>query len=86
MNDAVIEIQIDELVVTGLSGIDRARLGAALTAELERLIAETGLPPALLTREPHLTLDGGAVRLRPGMRAEQIGQEIARALYRSWSR
>lgn len=79
-----IEIQIDEIALIGFERIDRERVRVALVAELSRLLAEEGIPEGLSSAGAVETLDGGAFRLGPGMRPEQIGQQIALALYRGW--
>ncbi len=82
--EVAIEIEIAEIVLIGFGTIDRERVRAALVAELSRLLAEEGVPVGLSSAGAIETLDGGAFRLTSGMRPEQIGQQIALALYRGW--
>ncbi|MFN3372602.1 MAG: hypothetical protein ACK44M_03420 [Chloroflexus sp.] len=79
-----IEIQIDEIVLLGFERLNHERVKAALVAELSRLLAEEGMPEGLNSDWVVATLDGGVFRVTPGMRPEQIGQQIALALYREW--
>lgn len=83
---ADIDIQIDEMILIGFGAIDRERVRTALAAELARLLAEEGLPKALRGKDAIETIDGGAFRLLPGMQPEQIGRQIAGALYRAFER
>jgi hypothetical protein len=53
-----IEVDVRELVLTGVEAPDAAALGAAVTAQLTRLLTERGLPPAAGAPGP--------VRTRPG--------------------
>ncbi|WP_298407994.1 hypothetical protein [uncultured Chloroflexus sp.] len=79
-----IEIQIDEIALFGFEPLNRERVKAALVAELSRLLTEEGMPEGLNSDRIVATLNGGAFRLAPGMRPEQIGQQIALVLYRGW--
>ncbi|MCX7859028.1 MAG: hypothetical protein N2385_02965 [Chloroflexus sp.] len=79
-----IEIQINEVALIGFAAIDCEQVRAALVVELSRLLVEEGVPPGLRSGGVVETLDGGAFRLVPGMRPEQIGQQIALALYWGW--
>ncbi len=83
---ATVEIQIEELHLIGFSAVDHKRLRAALVAELNRLFAEEGIPPALRSGSVQMHYDGGAFPMLPAMSAEQIGQQIAQSLYRVWTR
>ena len=48
MRPANVSVHIEELVLHGVAPGDRQRAGEALQAELARLFAEEGAPPALL--------------------------------------
>ena len=76
-----IELNIEQLVLHGVDVRDRRGLQAAVEAELSRLFAERGLPPALAQGGyvPHL--DGGTANLAPGAQAANSGVQIARAVY-----
>lgn len=76
-----VELRIDELVLRGYAPGTRWRVGAAVEAELRRLLAEGGLPPALAGGGRVERLDGGACRAAPGATPEAAGAQIARAIY-----
>jgi hypothetical protein len=76
-----IRLHIDELVLDGFAPLDRAAVGAAVQAELARLLSEQGLPGGLEFGGEAPTVDGGAFNLPANARAESIGAEIARSVY-----
>jgi hypothetical protein len=76
-----IELHIEQLTLHGFAPADRDRIGAAIQAELARLIAERGAPSSLLTGGAVERLDGGAFQLAPGARPESIGGQVASAVY-----
>jgi hypothetical protein len=85
-----IALHIEQLIVTGFEGIDRARLAEAVERELSRLLGE-GSAGALFrgggdaggagtgTGSPHL--DAGSFVAAAGGSPEGIGAGIARALH-----
>lgn len=81
-----VELHIEEITLIGFDRIDHERVRSALVAELSRLLREEGVPEGLSGDGAAAILDGGAFRLAPGMRPEQVGQQIAWALYRGISR
>lgn len=85
MNPISIELQIDELLLTGFAPGDRGRIAAALSSELTRLLLEHGLPPALLHGGNFDRIDGGAFQLKSGERPETVGRQIAASVFRQWS-
>jgi hypothetical protein len=73
-------VTIDSLVLSGLSRGDAERVRAAMSAELQRLMTENGLPRDLQLQP------GAGIRLNVRMdttapRPEVLGQQAARALY-----
>lgn len=80
-----IEIHIDRIVVHGADPSDRHAIGDAITSELTRLLAESGLPPALLAAG-----ERGVVRAEldtsGAARGAALGTGVAGALYRGVSR
>ncbi len=76
-----ITLRIDEIVLDGVSPADWRRIEDALRRELERLLAEEGLPEDTdLTAEID-ALDAGDVELGGGQLPDQIGRQLARSLY-----
>lgn len=80
-----IDLHIEELVLHGFAPGDRQRIGAAITAELRRLLAERGLPAALAGSASIDRLDGGAYQAAPGATPEAVGAQVAQAVYRGLS-
>lgn len=80
-----IELHIDELVLRGLPGAQHDRIAAAVEAELQRLLDESGLPPSLaeVGRLPTVQVDN--LRLAAGTKPAAIGTQIAGAIYSSLS-
>ena len=74
-----LQLNLDRLVVHGMSPSHTAALGPLVRAELERLIAAGGVPAALARggRVPAVP----PVRATPGMRPEAVAAEVARAVY-----
>lgn len=80
-----LDLHIERLVVRGPGLPGRHRLAPAIQAELERLIAERGLPAGLAGGGSAVHLPGGTYRVKAGAGAEAIGAEIARRLHAAWS-
>lgn len=76
-----VEVHIEAIVLHGFAPLDRYRIGDALAEELGRLVREQGLPPWMAAGAGELSVDGGMFAVEPGMRAGQIGVQIARAIY-----
>ena len=78
-----IELHIDELVLRGLPGAQRDHIAAAVEAELQRLLDESGLPPSLAegARLPEVQLDN--LRLAAGVKPAAIGVQVAGAIYQN---
>jgi hypothetical protein len=79
-----IELHVDELVLDGFDAADARGLGAALEAELVRLLTGGGLPQLQDDRTLGI-VDAGAVPLgRDGSRG--LGSRVASSVYGSLAR
>jgi len=87
MDEADVELHVEELVLHGFARRDRQAIGDALRGELARLIAERGLPAGLSAANGAASLQGGAFRVSPGgQRPAEVGAAVARAVYGSTAR
>ena len=78
---ARLELHIGELVLQGFPAMDVELLGAAVQAELTRLLSASGLPSRLAQAGPAATLDGGQFSPEVGEDVQSLGARIARAVY-----
>lgn len=74
-----IDIHIDSLELEGVEPRHRSDIAESMRQELERLIAQDGVP--------RQWMDGGAVgiprvKIAAGQAPARIGQHVARAIYR----
>ena len=76
-----VQIHIEKLVLYGFESVNRARLDAALRAELTRLLADGGTPGALGTTGHRPVLDAGPIRAAPDASPEMLGAQIAQAIH-----
>lgn len=77
---AAVELHVESLVLHGFSPLERYRVAEAVRLELARLLREGGLP---LGRAGDVArLDAGAFTVAAGAGAEQVGAQVARAVYR----
>lgn len=76
-----LDLNIEELVLDGFPGMDRDRIARALHVELERLFAEEGVPASIQAGGNVARLDGGSYKADNGASAEQVGVQVARAVY-----
>jgi len=81
-----VNLRIDELVLHGFPPGDRYRIATALEAELARLIEAQGIPTGLANGGSVPMLDAGSFAVAPGARPQQIGAQIAQALFGGLSR
>lgn len=81
-----VELTIERLVLRGFDEAAASAIGDALRDELERLLAEGGIPPALGATGHVAHLDAGRVELDPGAEPHAIGARLARRLYSGWQR
>ena len=80
MRPGAIRLHIDELILHGFEPADRHALGAALEAELARLLA-AGDPESLARAGTHTRLDGGAFEMPQHAGPAVTGTRLARAVY-----
>jgi hypothetical protein len=76
-----LELEIEELVLYGFAGMDKDRISRALHLELERLFAEEGVPASVQAGGDVARLDGGSFQAAKEASAEQVGVQVARAIY-----
>ena len=81
-----VNLRIDELVLNGFPPGDRYRIAAAMETELARLLTAQGVPPGLASGKVVPVLDAGSFRIAPDARPQQIGTQIAQALFGGLSR
>lgn len=74
-------IEIEELVLHGFPAGQRYAIAEAVERELARLVGERGVPPGLAVAQDAAWVDGGAFDAAPGARPQQIGVQVARAVY-----
>lgn len=82
MKPGRIELRIEELVLHGFEPNDRHRIGEAVEHELRRLLTAQDVPSSLTRTGEVPALNGGAFEVSPGSGAEEIGAQVARAVYR----
>ncbi len=80
---AVVELHVGELVLTGFRPEDRHRIGAALQGELERLLADGGVPPGLADGAEAATLRAAPADLPRDAHPALVGARLARSVYRA---
>lgn len=85
MNQANLDLHIDELIIDGLPHVNGDQLGAIVRQELARLFTEQGIPPGLRQSGQMAALDGGAISVPPNAPVEAVGAQIARSLYGGFS-
>ena len=73
-----VRIDIDRLVLDGISKQDAAGFARGLEQELSRLVRENGVD-GILSAD---ALDAGAVRLERNARSDLAGAHAARSIYR----
>ena len=76
-----LEMEIEELVLHGFPGMDKDRIARAVQMELERLITEGGVPASLQEGGDIARLEGGSFQVAPDLSAEEVGAQVARAIY-----
>lgn len=83
MNGMNVNLHIERLVLEGLtlSARERGVLGTAVTDELTRLIAESGLPSNMPTGGIVPSIPAGSIQLGHDNNPALLGQQIARAVY-----
>lgn len=74
-------VEIDELVLHGFDPRERSRIGDAVQARLQALLA--GVAPGAMAPRAVDRVDAGRFPLGAGDGAAAVGHRVARALYRS---
>ena len=85
MKPASVELRIGELVLRGFEPGNGHRISEAVEHELARVFAEDGVPLGLAREAGIARVDGGTFEARPGMGAEVVGVQVARAVYEGLS-
>ena len=73
-----VELHIDEIVLDGF-GLGSERVSAAVNRELERILAQKGLPSLQVPRHD-LRVDGGRTGNNSHNSAQTVGEHVARAV------
>jgi hypothetical protein len=83
-----INLHIERLVVDGLAMPHQHRpiFQAAVEAELGRLLGENGLMPGMMTGGSWPSLAANAIQLASGSNPNQLGQQVAQAVFRGIGR
>ena len=76
-----IELHIEELVLHGFAAADRRAIGAAVEAELTRLLASRGLPASLADGATIRAIDAGRVAVPGDARPANVGVQVAQSVY-----
>jgi hypothetical protein len=76
-----VELRIDRLVLAGVAPGDRYPIAAAVQNELARLLAQQNLPVNLSPAVNERRIDAGTIQIASGMRAVQVGEQIAQAIH-----
>ena len=74
-----LELNIDRLVLHGVSPLHRRRVAEAMETELRRLFASDSIAP----RRGSLAVGAQTFEMAPGLEPEQIGARIAQAVWAS---
>ena len=77
-----IAFHIDQLMLEGLPPSDRYQFGNAVQTELERLLAQKGMPPNLTSSAELEQLAAETISITAAPRPEIIGRQVTEAVYR----
>jgi hypothetical protein len=86
VNRVKIDLQIDALVLEGFDYHDHKRIGAAMKAELARLITENGLGSPVGWMRDSGQISAPSFKVPSDRNPRTIGAEIARSVYRGMRR
>ena len=78
---ASVEVRIDRLVLEGVAPGDRYDIADAVQSELARLLAQQSVPANFYAAVNERRIDGGSIHIDNGMRAVQVGEQIAQAIH-----
>ena len=76
-----VELRIDRLVLEGVAPGDRYEVADAVQSELVRLLVAQGAPDNLNAPVNAKWIDAGTIHIDSGMRAVQVGEQIAQAIH-----
>jgi hypothetical protein len=76
-----VEVHIEELLLHGFHASQRDRIGAAVEREITRLFTERGIPTSLVQSQEIAYGEAAAFRVAPNANPEDIGSQIAQAIY-----
>ncbi len=77
-----VELHIEELVLHGFAASDRRAIATAVEAELGRLLTVKGLPASFGAARMVGTVDAGSFEVTRDSAPLELGQDIARSVYR----
>ena len=86
MMPKTLDLNIEELVLEGLDGVNRAYVGTVVERELGRLFTERGIPPSLAQGGAVESVDGGAFTVAPSADTDALGAQIAQTVYTGLNR
>lgn len=81
MNQADIELQIDELVLHGFESRDRILIAEAMNEELRRMFENQPLHPEWRQNFSRDRIDAGVFHTMPNSTPNAIGTAVARSVY-----
>lgn len=83
-----INLHIERLILDGLpiSPDQKHLVQASVEAELSRMLSEGGLAQELASGGAVPSVPGGSIKLAPGAKPNQIGAQVARAVYKGMGR
>lgn len=76
-----IDLYVNELVLYGFPRSERHRIGEAVRKELLRQLTEQGIPQALTQQSRVARLNAGSIQAVQGVKPENIGMQVAQAVY-----
>ncbi len=86
MTSGPVDVVIDELTLLGFGPGDRERIRGALERELSRLFTEFGAPGGLEREGSRAVRTAPALGARVSQALDDVGVQVARAVYRRLSR
>jgi hypothetical protein len=85
MNRRKINLNIEELALSGFPAGQRYYIGDAIERELKRIFSERGIPARFAFSEVPTEVSLGEFAFAPGTNAETIGAEVAQTIYRRFT-
>jgi hypothetical protein len=81
-----LNLQIEKVVLRGFASINSERVGESARGELARLFEQRGIPRFLAAHTTIDLLNGGSFKIASTSGAEQIGTQLAQAIYQALTR